>query len=93
MAKKKQGYFIVNPSGTIHEVTKEIAQMRLGQLGYRQATKEEVDLYMEANGNQRHDAPLCPKFDPTPKLTVIELEEEEQGALGDILGSGKTVEE
>lgn len=65
-------YFIVNPAGTVHEVTDDHARMRLQQVGWRQATKEEVQEYLNRNGNQRFDNPIAPPWTPEP--TPIELE-------------------
>lgn len=65
-------YFIVNPSGAVHEVTAEHARTRLQQVGWRQATKEEVQEYLNRSGNQRFDDPIAPPWTPEP--TPIELE-------------------
>lgn len=59
-------YFIVNPSGTIHEVTREIASARLKQVGYRKATRDEIALYEAADGNQRAGSPLCEPYSDDP---------------------------
>lgn len=59
-------YFIVNPAGAIHEVTKAIARMRLKQIGYRMATAEEVARLEAAGGNQRADRPLCEPWSSDP---------------------------
>lgn len=65
-------YFIVNPAGTVHEVTADHARTRLQQVGWRQATKEEVQEYLNRSGNQRFDDPIAPPWTPEP--TPIELE-------------------
>lgn len=86
MAKKKavqqsnQRYFIVNPHGTVHEVTADHAENRLKQVGYRAATKEEVEQYIAQDGNQRHDEPIAKPFTSTPvavDLSVFEQVVEE----------------
>lgn len=59
-------YFIVNPAGAIHEVTREIARERLKQVGYRRATKDEIALYEAAGGNQRASSPLCEPWTDDP---------------------------
>jgi hypothetical protein len=64
---KEKAYFIVNPSGTIHEVTREHATGRLRQVGYRLASKEEIAAYKEANGNQRAGRPLAKPWSPEPE--------------------------
>ena len=40
-------YYLVNPSGTIHGVTREHAKMRLKQVGYRLATGAEFKKYQD----------------------------------------------
>ncbi len=70
MAGAKKGaekrYFIVNPAGAIHEVTREHAAWRLRQgAGWRMATAAEVKKYL-ATPVQRYDRPLADPFDPTP---------------------------
>lgn len=59
-------YFIVNPAGAIHEVTREIASSRLKQVGYRMAKADEVALYEAADGNQRAGSPLCEPYSDDP---------------------------
>jgi hypothetical protein len=80
MAKKKTQtrqeetgrYFIVNKAGAIHEVTREHAEERLRQVGFRMATKAEITQYLGQGGNQRHDEPICPPWSPEP--VAIELD-------------------
>lgn len=72
MAKKKvvesnERFFIVNPAGAVHEVTRDHAQARLGQVGYRAATQDEIKKYLEQGGNQWHDQPIAPRFTATPQ--------------------------
>lgn len=80
MAKKKAAsadrYFIVNKSGTIHEVDAEHAQMRLAQPGFRLATLEEVKELMARGGNQRCDDPICEPWStkPAPLVGLEELD-------------------
>ncbi|MCK5641112.1 MAG: hypothetical protein KAJ19_09955 [Gammaproteobacteria bacterium] len=40
-------YFIVNPKGTIHIVTREHAQMRLASPGWRMANAKEITAYRD----------------------------------------------
>lgn len=65
-------YFVVNRAGAVHEVTQDHARERLGQVGWRMATKEEVQAYINRGGNQRHDDPIAPPWSPEPE--PIELE-------------------
>lgn len=64
-AKKEKRFFIVNPAGAVHEVPEAIAKERLGQVGYRMATKAEVDAYLAADV-QRFDRPIAEPFNPEP---------------------------
>jgi hypothetical protein len=64
----KKSYFIVNPSGTIHEVNREHAKSRLSQVGYRMASPEEIKAYQDANGNQKAGRPLAKPWSPEPDL-------------------------
>lgn len=78
MAKKKANqaepgrYFIVNPAGAIHEVSKEDCERRLGQVGYRQATADEVRELINRGGNQIFDDPICEPFRTEAKAVEIE---------------------
>lgn len=65
--KKEPRYFIVNPAGAIHEVNREQARERLQQIGYRKATKAEVDQLEAAGGRQVWDQPLCQPWSPEPE--------------------------
>lgn len=61
-------YFIVNPAGAIHEVTREHATMRLKQVGFRLATRDEVAELNKRGGNQRWDRPICQPWSPDPDV-------------------------
>jgi hypothetical protein len=67
-ASPAKRYFIVNPAGAIHEVTREMARERLRQVGYRMATAEEVARLEAAGGNQRADRPLCEPWSADPDV-------------------------
>lgn len=73
--KKEKRYFIVNPKGCIHEVTKEHAQMRLAQVGYRMATAAEVKKLQAAGGNQQAGQPLAEPFSTEPVAIEVDVEE------------------
>ena len=45
----KPGYYIVNPSGAVHECTRDHAQKRLKQVGWRLATPAEIEMYHEVH--------------------------------------------
>jgi hypothetical protein len=59
-------YFIVNPAGAIHEVDREHARWRLGQVGFRMATPAEVAELDARSGEQRADSPICARWSPDP---------------------------
>ena len=68
-------YYIVNPAGCIHNVTKEHARMRLKQLGYRLATADEIKKYQELQQEalrlkksfiQSADKPICKPYSAEP---------------------------
>lgn len=67
-----KGYFIVNPKGCIHVVTKEHARERLKLPGWRLATPQEIAAYHKADGLQRAGRPLAapwvPDVDDEPEL-------------------------
>jgi len=65
--RKKARYFIVNPAGAIHEVTRDLAAVRLRQPGYRKATRAEVGALIEAKGFQRAGRPLATIWNPEPE--------------------------
>lgn len=64
-------YWLVNPAGAIHQVTKEIARARLRQPGYRLATKDEVATRKGVK-EQRFDTPIAAPFNPDAALDAIE---------------------
>ncbi len=64
---KPKRYFIVNPSGAIHEVSYNHAKSRLKQLGYRMATPSEVKAYEGAGGHQVVGKPLATPWTPEPE--------------------------
>lgn len=65
-AKKEKRFFIVNPKGAVHEVTEAIAKERLGAVGWRMATKEEIERYLAADV-QRFDRPIGTPFNAEPE--------------------------
>jgi hypothetical protein len=59
-------YFIVNKAGAIHEVDREHAKMRLGQIGFRLATPAEIAELDARGGEQRASDPICAPWSPDP---------------------------
>lgn len=72
-------YFIVNPAGAVHEVTKDEATWRLSQQGYRAATKGEVAELFARGGNQTADDPICNSWNPKPE--AIDLTDDVLGGM------------
>lgn len=72
--KAPRRYFIVNPRGAIHEVTREHAKERLRSAGWRMATPEEIAALTAANGHQMFDKPICPRWAPDPDAQLDEAE-------------------
>lgn len=59
-------YFLVNPKGAIHEVTRDLAAERLRVAGWRLATPEEIARLAAQGGHQVFDAPICRPWSPDP---------------------------
>lgn len=59
-------YYIVNPRGVIHAANRAVARESLKKLGYRLATKAEIDAYIAANGRQEVGHPLAKPYSPEP---------------------------
>ena len=64
--KKVTRYYLVNPSGTVHEVTREHMVERLKHLGYRPATRQEIAAYKEVR-LQRFDRPIAEPHSTEPE--------------------------
>jgi DNA-directed RNA polymerase alpha subunit len=71
MSKKNVRFFIVNPGGAVHEVTKEDAATRLRQPGFRMAQAAEIEEYFR-RPIQRADRPIAPRWNPQPEAAVEE---------------------
>lgn len=77
VAAKRQSangvYYIVNPAGAIHGVTRAHAADRLKTAGWRLATEEEIAAYL-GQSIQRHDRPICAPWtaDPDKQLAALE---------------------
>lgn len=67
--KRNKTYYLVNPSGAIHEVDYDHAKNRLRQLGYRMATADEVAVYRETKV-QRFDDPIARPWSPEPEPEI-----------------------
>lgn len=70
---KPKRYFIVNPAGAVHEVTREHARARLKQVGYRMATRAEVVAYKRAPSH-RGLGPVAAAWSPEPQPDEAEID-------------------
>ncbi|RLC72517.1 MAG: hypothetical protein DRI81_16270 [Chloroflexi bacterium] len=66
---KSKRYFIVNPAGAVHEVTRGHARSRLAEVGYRMATAAEVAAYKKAPAH-RGLGPVAVAWSPEPDVEV-----------------------
>lgn len=66
-----EAYYLVNPAGAIHSVSKEHARVRLAQVGWRLATDEEIAVYL-GQRVQRADRPIAPAWTPDPDAQLAE---------------------
>ncbi len=62
---KVNRYFVLNPGGAIHEVTREHAAQLFKNPGFRKPTAAQVKTYLAAK-LQRHDKPIGEKWSSDP---------------------------
>lgn len=82
MEEIEKVYYIVNPAGAIHDVTREIAKMRLKTPGYRMATQEEINklqAQIKEGKGQTWDHPIAPPFSAEPPEDPILPGEKSEG--------------
>ncbi len=77
-ADPKNTFYIVNKRGTVHVVDRASAKDRLGQVGYRLATKEEIAEYIKRDGKQLAEKPIAKPWTPEPP-ELPELPESSDG--------------
>jgi hypothetical protein len=65
-AKPKE-YWLVNPAGAIHSVSREHAKERMKNAGWRIATPAEVEELKRRKGIQLFDDPICKPWSPDPE--------------------------
>jgi hypothetical protein len=68
MAEKTVRYYIVNPQGAVHEVSREMAKARLALAGWREPTKAELKAYKDTK-IQRSGEPIAKPWTPEPGQT------------------------
>lgn len=66
MYDDEKSYYLVNPSGTIHNLPETLARIRLQQVGWRMATKEEIATLFKRKGLQTIKSRIAPKWSPEP---------------------------
>ena len=76
---KNGGFYIVNPAGAIHTVTREHATQRLRIAGWRLAEDHEIETYKEVRV-QRHNKPICEPWSPEPEI-LEDIPEAEIGTV------------
>ena len=64
-------YYIVNPAGAVHSVTREHARTRLATVGWRMATADEIAEYKQ-RPMQRSDDPIAAPWSPDPDAQLPE---------------------
>ena len=67
-----KAYYIVNPAGAVHSVTRAHARERLGEVGWRMATAAEVSTYKDRR-IQRSDQPIAQPFSPDPDAQLAAM--------------------
>lgn len=74
---KRQGtdgnYYLVNPAGAIHGVSRDHAAWRLKTAGWRLANEEEIAAYLK-QPLQIHDRPIAQPWTPDPDKQLAALE-------------------
>lgn len=63
-------FYLVNPAGAIHTVTRAHAVNRLRQPGWRLAEDAEIEVYLETSV-QRHLRPICAPWTPEPEIEAF----------------------
>lgn len=66
----ERAYYIVNPAGAIHGVTREHAAQRLRQVGFRMANKDEIAALEKAGGHQVAGKPLAKPHTADPDAQI-----------------------
>lgn len=69
-----KAYYIVNPAGAVHSVSRAHARQRLAVVGWRLASAEEIATY-RGQPMQRWDAPIANPWSPDPDAQLADLPE------------------
>lgn len=86
-------YYLVNPAGAIHTVSREHATLRLqSDARYRIATPEEVEVFKEIKV-QRADRPIARPWSPDPDLGAPDVGAGEVTAQPDATDSAQELAE
>lgn len=70
----EKAYYIVNPAGAVHSVSRQHARQRLAVVGWRLASAEEIATY-RGQPMQRWDAPIANPWSPDPDAQLADLPE------------------
>lgn len=60
----EKSYYLVNPSGTVHNLPETLARERLRIAGWRMATKKEIAALFKRRGIQNTKSRIVPKWEP-----------------------------
>jgi len=66
MYDDEKSYYLVNPSGTVHNLPETLARERLRQPGWRMATEREIATLFKRKGVQNTKSRIVPKWSPEP---------------------------
>ena len=66
MYDDEKSYYLVNPSGTVHNMPATLAKDRLKEVGWRMATKDEIATLFRRKGLQTTKSRIAPKWSPEP---------------------------
>ena len=66
MYEDEKSFYLVNPGGTVHNMPETLARIRLQQVGWRMATKEEIATLFRRKGLQTTKSRIAPKWSPEP---------------------------
>ena len=68
MYDDEKSYYLVNPSGTIHMVPETLARVRLQEVGWRMATKDEISTLFRRKGLQTTKSRIAKPWSPEPPV-------------------------
>lgn len=66
MYEDEKSFYLVNPSGTVHNLPETLARERLRLPGWRMATKEEITILFKRKGVQNTKSRIAEPWSPEP---------------------------